>query len=87
MSFVPDFIRRGRRMMANLLRNELRLSHIIAPLPGKYFTKERIERFQLLLLAIVVYRAMLLFQCAEEPFEDEQHALFGIGFEGWCDEE
>jgi hypothetical protein len=69
MLVIPDIARSSRRMMANLLRNQVRRSHLILPLPNKQFPKEWIQRLHPLLLSIFIFIAVLLLERTQEPFQ------------------
>lgn len=87
MLLIPAIERRGRRMMAHLLRDQLRNTRFVLPLPQEDLAQERIQRLHALLPAILVLIAMLLLQRAQEPSQHQQRALLGIGLGSWRDEE
>ena len=70
MLVIPDIARSGRRMMANLLRNQVRRSRLILPLPNEQLPKEWIQRLHPLLLSIFIFITVLLLERTQEPFQD-----------------
>jgi hypothetical protein len=55
-------------MMAHLLSHQPRCPGLIFPLPNEQLSKKWIERFHPLLLPVLIFIAVLLFQGAQKPF-------------------
>jgi hypothetical protein len=68
MLIIPYITRRSRWMMAHLLSHQPRCARLIFPFPNKQLSKKWIERFHPLLLSILIFIAVLLFQGAQKPF-------------------
>lgn len=56
------------------------------PFADKQLSQERVQRL-LLTTELLTTAAVLLAQCAEEPLENQQSTLRGIGLLSWCHEE
>ena len=69
----------------HLLRNKLRRTSSIFPLPKEQLSQKGIQRL-LLISKLVTPTSILLLQCAQEPFQYQQCALLWVGFVGWRDE-
>lgn len=87
MLIIPNIKRRSRRMMADLLTNQLRRARLINPLPQKQFSQKRIQRLHLLLLPILIFITMLLLQRANKPLQHAQSPFLSIVFVCRRDEE
>lgn len=68
----------------NLLTDETGLSHLRVRIPfaQEKFTQEWIERF-FLAAQLFTAAAVLLAECAQEPFQHSQSSLFGVCLLGW----
>lgn len=71
----------------DLFTDQIRLPHVCATLPfsEEKFPQERVQRF-LLTAELLTTATVLLTESTEEPLEDEEGPLRGVGFLGWCDE-
>lgn len=71
----------------NLFTDQESLSHfgITRPLADEQLSEERVQRL-LLTTEFLATAAILLVQSGEEPFENQEGTLLGIGLLGWCHE-
>lgn len=87
MLLVPNITSSNRWMIANLFGDQIRCPTIINPFSQEYFSQTWIQRLHAFLFTIFVLVVVLLPQCAQKPFQNQQRPLLGVFFFAWGDEE
>lgn len=59
---------------------------VTRPFTDKQLSQERVQRL-LLTAELLATAAVLLVQCAEEPLENQERTLRGVGLLGWSHED
>ena len=78
MPVVPNFEGGGRRVVADLLTDQLCRARIVVPFAEKNLAEEGIQRLELLPLSIIILGGVLVLQCANKPLQDQECPLLRV---------